>query len=296
MGDIFNNEGYTMIFGCKPSPKDLRDYKIANLSQRNITYPDYFILDNLPQIKNQRSINSCVAHAMSSILEYHDKSVHTLSTNFIYGIQHKLFNRDSEGMYLSDACKIAKSYGDMLESECKGNTEVPECYEVAEEAFNDTTKLSHSKTHIIESYFNCNSDEEIKYALITYGPVLISIKWMNNWSFDRNTGYLTERKVDRIEPLGYHAIMLIGWNEDGWICQNSWGKSFGNCGRFVIPYSVTIEEAKGIKDSSVGDDTNSEDIIVPKTNFILNYLYKLLNIFINGINNIVRYFIKSKLS
>ena len=86
MGDIFNNEGYTMIFGCKPSPKDLRDYKIANLSQRNITYPEHFILDNLPQIKNQTTVNSCVAHAMSSILEYHDKSVHTLSTNFIYGI------------------------------------------------------------------------------------------------------------------------------------------------------------------------------------------------------------------
>jgi hypothetical protein len=33
------------------------------------------------------------------------------------------FNRKASGMYLRDACKIVKKYGDAKESSIKGNTE-----------------------------------------------------------------------------------------------------------------------------------------------------------------------------
>jgi hypothetical protein len=35
-----------------------------------------------------------------------------------------------------------------------------------------------------------------------------------------------------------HAIIIIGWDEDGFIIQNSWGKGWGNNGRKTIPTSA----------------------------------------------------------
>ena len=264
-------------FGCKPPKKDLRDYKVA-ATIKEYNFPNEFILENLPKVKNQKNISSCVAHSISSILEYHDRSVHNLSTNFIYGIQNKLFDRDEEGMYISEACKIAKNYGDMLETDCPGNNEIPDCYKIAENAFADEEKLKRSKAHIIESYFKCSTNEDIKYALQTYGPVIASVKWMGNWSFKKD-GTLVEDTTNK-EPKGYHAIMIVGWNENGFICQNSWGKDFGNEGRFILPYRIKIEEAKGIKDSSVTD----ENIVVPKRNAFLDFIYKILNWILNKIS------------
>ena len=114
-----------MQYGCLPAKKDLRDYKLcaANVQQE---YPKSFMVSGeLPKVKNQGNVSSCCAHATSSILEYFDKNKHVLSTNFIYGIQKKLFNQNQMGMYLAQACQIVKDYGDMLEKDCKGNNEIP---------------------------------------------------------------------------------------------------------------------------------------------------------------------------
>jgi hypothetical protein len=76
-----------------------------------------------------------VAHATSSILEYYDmldgSTNRKLSTNFIYGLEKKLFGNDSKGMYLRNACEIVKDYGCPEESFCAGNKEVPEVNAIA---------------------------------------------------------------------------------------------------------------------------------------------------------------------
>ena len=89
-----------LSLGCKLSPVDLRDYKICAGAQ----LPDSFELDFSDiKVKNQGSVSSCVAHAMSTILEYHAHSNYQLSTNFIYGIRKALYNQQGKGMYLRDA-------------------------------------------------------------------------------------------------------------------------------------------------------------------------------------------------
>ena len=70
------------------NPKiDLRDYKIAAVASE---FPDSYSCANLPPIKNQGSVGSCVAHATSSILETLNKTETgtfvPLSTDFIYGM------------------------------------------------------------------------------------------------------------------------------------------------------------------------------------------------------------------
>ena len=108
-----------MQFGCNVSKYDSRDYTLKSDVVSKSDLPEEFILpvEDL-RIKNQMNVSSCVAHATSSILEYHSNPRQKLSTNFIYGIQKALFNRETEGMCLRDACKIAAVIEGILPDAC----------------------------------------------------------------------------------------------------------------------------------------------------------------------------------
>ena len=56
--------------GCLKSPIDVRDYKIAGSGKEDL--PEEYEINILPRIKNQKQVNSCVAHSTSSILEYYE--------------------------------------------------------------------------------------------------------------------------------------------------------------------------------------------------------------------------------
>jgi cathepsin C len=264
-------------YGCMPPKTDVRDYKLAKTS--TLELPKKYSILKLPKVKNQKNVSSCVAHATSSILEYHDLGIgnHTLSTNFIYGIQKQLCGHEGSGMYLRDACKIAATYGDALESECPGNNEVPECWEIAEKALNP--ELNNGKTisdkFKIKSYFNCSDESDIKNAIFKYGPVLCSIKWYDTFKCDKDGVLNGEKKGD----YGYHAVMMYGWDETGFLCQNSWGKNWGNNGRFILPYSIGVRDAKGFV------DLEDPEIIVPKRNSFLDIVYKIVNFILNLFKN-----------
>ena len=264
-----------MFYGCLPPKVDLRDYK---MTVGAVELPNEFVCEGFDsRVKNQGSINSCVAHALSTILEHHSKDNYPLSTNFIYGIQNKELGRTHMGMYLVDACQIARKYGDMLEDDCKGNTEVPKCYDPAEKALEDTEKASRAYNFRIKSYFNCSSINQVKKALYTYGPVLGSIPWYDGSYLDK--GVLRYR--DEHDSYGLHAIVIYGWTEEGFLCQNSWGKHWGNQGCFVLPYEYKLREARGIID--VENEIDLEEIVVPKNNKILDIIYKVINWVINSI-------------
>ena len=235
--------------------------------------PESFSLSNLPRVKNQENVCSCVAHAMSSIMEYFEQGKTDLSTNFIYGIQKKICGYSGTGMYLQNACKIAQKYGDMLEKDCPGNDEVPTCYQIAENAFSYKDKRDEAYIYKVKNYFNCKSVEDIKKAIYRYGPVLGSIKWYDDYQCDKN-GVLFRDNTKK-SSYGYHAIMIYGWTKEGFLCQNSWGEKWGNKGRFILPYSISFAEAKGFADAD-----NDINIIVPKINTALDFTSKGINKFL----------------
>lgn len=260
-------------YGCIPSKVDVRDYEVK-CAGIEYQLPETLEL-SMPPVKNQKNIKSCVAHAMSTILEYHDLEVgaNKLSTNFIYGLQLKLLNDSTPGMTLSCACKIVNKYGDMLYKDCPGNIEMPECANVAGACFEDSDKLCTAQYFKIDKYFKCTSDEDIKYALYTYGPLLASIKWYKNYSVDDN-GVLVG---DEDGEFGYHAVVIYGYNEQGYLCQNSWGTRWGKKGRFIFPYDKSFRDIRGIVDH----DSGLDDIKKRPTNKLLDVIYKLINYIIN---------------
>lgn len=259
-----------MQYGCLPSPKDLRDYTVACGVQEDL--PEEFELDFSDiKVKSQGSVNSCVAHAMSTILEYHAKGSYDLSTNFFYGIQNSYCGHEGQGMYLRDACKIATKLGDPLKEDCPGNSEVPKCYEIAEQAMANEKIMERAADFKTKSYYACNTNDDIKFALINYGPILASIKWPKDIKV--KDGVLQPSETNE---GGYHAFVIYGYNEDGFLCQNSWGRDWGKKGRFILPYSFEIREARGLIDLE-----NETFDTPPKKSKIMDYLYKIVNFLIN---------------
>ena len=258
-----------MNYGSKLSPYDIRDYKIAGAIEQ---LPETFELDfsNIP-VKNQGSVNSCVAHAMSTILEYHTRGRNDLSTNFFYGIQNSYCGHNGQGMYLRDACKIATKLGDPIYQDCPGNDEVPNCRPIAEEAYVNELTMQRAEDFKTKSYYLCNTIEEIKYALVHYGPILASVQWYNDYVV--KNGVLTGGNS---KDYGYHAIVIYGYNETGFLCQNSWGRLWGRGGRFILPYDIPVREARGLIDVD-----NEEYISPPKPNAFLNFIYKIINYIVN---------------
>lgn len=267
-----------MEFGCNVSKYDSRDYTLKSGVVSKNSLPEEYIIPIDVDVKNQRNVSSCVAHAISSILEYHSNPRQKLSTNFFYGIQNYLFNNGTKGMCLRDACKIAADYGDMLLEDCPGNNEIPKCYDIAEDAMLDHDKLIRASEYRISKYFLCLTNDDVKYALCKHGPVLAAIKWYKTYRVNADGFLVGEQKGD----YGGHAIVVYGYNKDGFLCQNSWGKSWGKEGKFILPYSIKFTEARGIVDWNGTDELKE-----PSTDGIWNAIYKLLN----GLVNLIYKFI-----
>lgn len=257
-------------FGVRPPKTDLRDYMV----KAGAINVENFELTGLPSVKNQRSVSSCAAHSSSSILEWFNNKetneYRELSTGFIYAMQGVAFNRFDRGMYLRDVCKIIQKYGDCLVETVPYNIEMPECYNHLKKDLNDDV-YNEAAICRIKSYARCTTDKAIKYALMQYSPVLMSVKWYNSCKVGKDGTV----NFDTTSGNGYHAVMVYGFNEKGWLCQNSWGKLWGNNGRFILPYKYGFREAW-----SFVDEKNS-NIHKPRQSSVLDLLYKAFNFIIN---------------
>jgi len=201
--------------GCLPGKFDIRDYKIKKDVAMAMQYPESYEAKRGPYLKSQGSVGSCVAHATSEILESHRTDGVKLSTNFIYGIHKKLYGTVGPGMYLRDACNIALHYGDPAYELCPGNVEVNRVYELAEEAFAKEDVLKSAASNTIESYAKLKTIDDIKFAIMNYGPVLAAVEWYSGNKVKEG------KLIQDGNKSGGHAIMLYGWNKDGFLMQNS---------------------------------------------------------------------------
>ena len=261
------------MFGTLISKFDARDYKIIVGIER---FPVSFELTDLPDVKNQRNISSCVAHVIAAIAEYFYYKEHgsktKMSTDFIYGNQYNLTGRKGKGMYPRDACKILMKYGDCKWSILPTNTEMPACIDKVKALTEE--QVNEALDQRVLFYARCYNDDAMKHALMNHGPLLGSISYNNKLEVDEN-GVVTN-VIKRGNKA--HGIMVYGWNDIGWLCQNSWGTNWGNGGRFIVPFDNEFKECWCFVDM-IGSDVSA-----PKNNCILNNLYKAYNI----VRNIIK--------
>lgn len=257
-------------FSCLTSPYDVRDYKIAHVSTQE--FPEEFVLDSVT-VKNQGSVGSCVAHACSSIVEYHnqkqqnDKTV--FSTEFIYGYR-PLGYYVGEGMYIRQALKTLQKCGDVPLEDLKGNNEC----DVAMKNVNDNIAELKQKAypHRVSSYIRLDSIDDVKSALMKYGYVVVSMPWHADYKLKNGVYTYTDDTI-----LGHHAVVIYGWNKDGWLVHNSWSEKWGRNGKFIIPFDFSFNEMWGVTDNIVDGD-----IVKPvDNNVFVRLFYKIINFFNN---------------
>lgn len=261
------NYNYT---GCRLSKIDIRDYRIKASGEEINNLPLKFILSLNQKVKNQKPINSCVAHAASSILEFHSTNPkELLSTNFIYGFQEDY----QPGMYLRDACDILKKHGDCSINTFPGNDEHPETHFKFEKIFQDIITYDNH----ITAYYDCQDNNAIKYAIYKYGPVLAALNWPKNVTVDNN-GELIFNKNNL--QNNYHAIMIYGYDENGFWCLNSYGENWGQNGCFHIQYKDNlIGEAKAIICNNNLKEIEDSHLYKTKASSspTINIIYKIIN-------------------
>lgn len=97
------------------------------------------------------------------------------------------------------------------------------------------------------------------------------MKWYSKCELDEDGTIHFDTNSDK----GYHAVMVYGFNEKGWLCQNSWGKYWGNKGRFILPYEYGFREAWSFVDA------NNDDIRKPVQNSLFDVIYRAINFIIN---------------
>jgi len=87
-------------------------------------------------------------------------------------------------------------------------------------------KASH---HKIKHYMRLYTIEGIKQALIELGPVYIAVKM-----FDASEQFWKPKREDAYYQG--HAVVIVGYDKEGFIFRNSWGEEWGRGGYGLLPY------------------------------------------------------------
>lgn len=209
------------VTGALKDKKDKRDYIIGSLGlelPEEINLKEYII-----EVKGQGTQNSCLAHAICSSIELqlqleNPKRHMPLSEryNYYYGRKaSNLFSQD-EGMYPRDAIKSAKQDGISIEILCPYNYE-----DMNKKPSMIAKSIAHIYGASINQYYRVFSKENIKEQLAIGLPVIIAVPIYDYWILNKSGNIRLPRSTDR--KIGYHAILVVGYFEDYFICLNSWG-------------------------------------------------------------------------
>jgi C1A family cysteine protease len=224
-------------YGAVESPKDYRNYKIKKRNiAKSYVFPKSFELKHT-EIKNQGSVGSCVAHAVSEVLESYDSICY--STAWIYGYRPFTYFQ-GVGMITSQALKTVRNVGYLTDNECPGNVEMNAAKKQIDLKLNEYKQSAKHRT--IAAYASLKNINEIKQALMqTNTPVLLVLSIDDN-GLRLNKSYIANKPTSTNEG-NLHAVMCYGWNENGLLIQNSWGKNWGKNGTFIIPFDYPIKES-----------------------------------------------------
>lgn len=263
--------------GAVPSPKDIRDYRLKFNTWEEM--PDTYYVVDKAMVKNQGEKPTCVAHALSEIVEYNYKKelgkYERFSTDFIYGLRDSsLYEPGEEGMYLREGLSVIKNFGDVFYSDLPSNN-----FSAAAKVCVDSNKdflVEKAYPNRVSSYYKITTTEELRYSLMHHGAVAGGMRWYKHstlqdavYTFDPNDTY------------SGHAVIIIGWTGDYFIVQNSWGKSWGKSGLFAVKEEDLFKvffELYGVTDDiqSVRKPTNTIKKIAPFINLLLRFIEKLL--------------------
>lgn len=204
-------------------------------------------LDKHP-IRDQGNAGSCVGHGVGLIAAI-ERNVSQRSPLFIYAEARKIIgelDRD-EGAYIRDGIKVVATIGAPTERKWPYRLEN---LHIDPDAKADRDALKRK----VFSYHRLETGREFRSCLASGHLFTIGFSvYSNIWGL--NVGQFGILNMPSGAPQGGHCVAVIGYDDDfpnsewgKWAlsmgaqnvpqrvyeCQNSWGKSWGREGRFVI--------------------------------------------------------------
>lgn len=250
--------------GCLFSPNDLRDYRPS--MAMHVDLPEKFCLP-AATIKDQGMVGSCVAHALSEMMEKYNE---VFSTGWIYGYR-PLGYYQGVGMYPRQALKTLQQWGAVKQEDFPYNYEMNKA-KIMVDSRVAALKVK-AEPYKIKSYARLYGIDEIKNFLFQNKmPIPICISTENLALDEHNIIYIPEKRPN----MPGHMILIIGWNEKGFIIQNSWGENWGDHGTAILPYEHDIKEAWGVV---LYDSINQFDAKKPKFYWLRNLIQKIIELF-----------------
>ena len=216
------------ICSIKKSPYDGRDYIYKNINGSIPKILDY--RNELFSVRNQGNQGSCYAHSVACMKEWQERKDNDIkfrfSPQFFYDNRFNKYDDNTEnddGMYSRDVMKLLKTVGICRE-------EIYPYGKAKTKDLIDESCYKEAKQYIIDSYYRVFSISSLKDALINYGPILITFPVFNYSSefWNKNEGE---------KNIGGHAVLVVGYNKDGFFIRNSWGRDWGDKGYSLYKYN-----------------------------------------------------------
>lgn len=177
------------------------EYEINTSKKENEGLPkEYSYMYNLPKVINQEIYPICVPCSISSWLNWKLNITNGKNT---FDNKIKVFDIFDNGGGTENGmtCKDAFKY-----------------------LINTGVKYKDGITKI-SKYYKVSTLIALKHAIVANGPCVAILPVYN-----LNTNFWEESS----NFLGYHAISIVGYDENGFIIRNSWGSSYGENGYSYI--------------------------------------------------------------
>lgn len=261
------------MYGAIFSGVDVRDYKMVCAS-RHYNFPKEFELKTV-RVKCQDDVGSCVAHALSSIIEYYNSvqrnDTTEMSTGYIYGNRTNSEHKGS-GMIMRDALDIVKNFGDVPKSYFPQNVETPVALRLYRKSAKKLMDIGYPNR--ISEYCRINTVAAAKLALFSGVPLLMAMEWYEDMAVV--DGVLT---TNHIGYAGGHCMFIYGWDERGWKIQNSWGEDWGVNGTFILPYEMEMAECWAVMDDIIDGAYVKKPFSSKPGKFFAKIINKICNVF-----------------
>lgn len=189
---------------------------------------------------------------------------HTIGGDFKYSAISKIVDNDQ----LPLCSTVSGPIGDM-------------CSDFAVDVFTGEEFGTPARFYRCYHSYTLSSDEyDIRHNIYCWGPVSSGILvYPDFYTFDTKTIYKWDGYGD---PVGGHAIEIVGWGEENgikyWIIKNSWGTEWGDGGYFRMQRGVNMCQ---IENNVI---TGVPDFFFPTNYPVLNYSHFIWSEDKNSIN------------
>ena len=226
------------LFGWKKDKFDSRDY-LHEMSL--IQLPTSIDLSAfMPNVRMQGDVGACVGFGVAANLgclaRKNNFYTEWFSPTWIYNgaryIEGDL--REDNGCYARDALSWLKNKGALLEHYWPYN---PNYLDMSSPPSADNI---YAKKYPLLAYYRVTNDVAGICSALSKGfPVSIGTPWFNKWMNPKKDGVLAVVTTKDI-VAGGHETCLYGYDSIKGVFygQNSWDVTWGNKGRYIIPFSA----------------------------------------------------------